>query len=147
MALLALQVFNEANSHFYEANAAPHEKALAELGEADAAESNMKYTVNGYVFCNTPGLNMTVGERWAQARLQRCCCAASAYNLSWRSSSCLLLCSHLSKRAPVHDTSCFHMQSLSLTTVFYISFPRILLLSLYRRMRWFVSSLGSLARQ
>jgi hypothetical protein len=57
-------VFNEANSPFYEANAAPHEAALAELGEEDAAESNMKYTVNGFIFCNTPGLNMTVGERW-----------------------------------------------------------------------------------
>jgi hypothetical protein len=63
-----VQVFNEANSPFYKANAAPHEKALAELGEEDAAESNMKYSVNGYVFCNTPGLNMTAGERWVQGQ-------------------------------------------------------------------------------
>ncbi|WIA14174.1 hypothetical protein OEZ85_002716 [Tetradesmus obliquus] len=60
---MMLQVFNEANSPFYEANAKPHAKALAELSEEDAAESNMKYTVNGFVFCNTPGMNMTVGDR------------------------------------------------------------------------------------
>ncbi|KAF6265588.1 Cupredoxin [Scenedesmus sp. NREL 46B-D3] len=60
---MMLQVFNEANSPFYEENANPHEEALAELDEVDAAESVMKYTINGYVFCNTPGLNMTVRER------------------------------------------------------------------------------------
>uniref|UniRef100_A0A383V6F7 Plastocyanin-like domain-containing protein n=1 Tax=Tetradesmus obliquus TaxID=3088 RepID=A0A383V6F7_TETOB len=60
---MMLQVFNEANSPFYEANAKPHAKALAELSEEDAAESNMKYTVNGFVFCNIPGMNMTVGDR------------------------------------------------------------------------------------
>jgi hypothetical protein len=58
-------VFNEANSPFYEANAARHQQALAALSEEDAAASNMKFSVNGYVFCNIPGLNMTAGTRCA----------------------------------------------------------------------------------
>jgi hypothetical protein len=65
-------VFNEANSPFYEANAEPHAKALANMTEEDAAESNMKYTVNGFMFCNTPGMNMTVGDRCARLWLYRC---------------------------------------------------------------------------
>jgi hypothetical protein len=62
-------VFNEANSPFYEANAAPHAQALAELGEEDSAASNMKFSVNGYMFCNIPGLNMTAGQRCGQGIL------------------------------------------------------------------------------
>jgi hephaestin len=63
-------VYNEANSPFYEANAEAAAEALAELSEDDAAESNMMYSINGYIFCNLPGLNMTTGERWAHG-----CCA------------------------------------------------------------------------
>eukprot|EP00878_Enallax_costatus_P001155 GHUV01001296.1.p1 GENE.GHUV01001296.1~~GHUV01001296.1.p1 ORF type:complete len:885 (+),score=249.43 GHUV01001296.1:1539-4193(+) len=51
------------NSPYYEDNAAAHEKALAELNEADLAESNMMYSINGFIYCNIAGLNMTVGDR------------------------------------------------------------------------------------
>lgn len=57
------QVFNEANSPFNEANTARAAKALAALNEEDRAESAKKYSINGYLFCNLPGLNMTVGDK------------------------------------------------------------------------------------
>ncbi|GBF99637.1 multicopper ferroxidase [Raphidocelis subcapitata] len=61
---LTLQVFNENNSPFYEENmAAADPAALAGLSEDDLMESNTKYTVNGFLWCNLPGLNMTVGDR------------------------------------------------------------------------------------
>lgn len=56
-------MFNENNSPFYQENAAPHTAALAKLNEADLAESNMMYSINGYIYCNLPGLNMTVGDK------------------------------------------------------------------------------------
>lgn len=62
-ALCLPKVFNEMNSPFYEANAKPRAKQLANMSEEDAAESNMKYSLNGYIYCNLPGLNMTVGEK------------------------------------------------------------------------------------
>lgn len=56
-------MFNEAASPFYEANSAAAADALAELSEEDKAESDKKYSINGFIFCNLPGLNMTVGDR------------------------------------------------------------------------------------
>lgn len=60
---VSLQVYNEANSPFFEANQEAAAEALAELSEDAAAESNMMYSINGFIFCNLPGLNMTTGER------------------------------------------------------------------------------------
>eukprot|EP00775_Hariotina_reticulata_P011260 gene11260-11409_t len=60
---MMLQVFNEKNSPFYESNSANAAKQLANMSETDVDESNLKYTVNGYIYCNLPGLNMTVGDR------------------------------------------------------------------------------------
>lgn len=58
-----MQVFNEADSPFAEVNNAAYAKALAALSEEDQAESAKKYSINGFLFCNLPGLNMTVGDR------------------------------------------------------------------------------------
>lgn len=57
------QVFNEQNSPFYEANSAAAAAALAELSEDDAGEANKKYSINGFLYCNLPNLNMTVGDK------------------------------------------------------------------------------------
>lgn len=58
------QVFNENNSPFYDANmAAASPKALAALSEDELLEANTKYSINGYLYCNLPGLDMGVGER------------------------------------------------------------------------------------
>ena len=59
----SLQVFNEQNSPFYEANSAAAAAALAELSEDDAGEANKKYSINGFLYCNLPNLNMTVGDK------------------------------------------------------------------------------------
>lgn len=61
--LLVLQVFNEGASPYYEANAAAAADALAEMTENDRVEANKKYSINGFLFCNVPGMNMTVGDR------------------------------------------------------------------------------------
>lgn len=62
------QVFNEMNSPFYEENASgAAAKRLANMSEADVAEANMKYSLNGFTYCNIPGLNMTAGERCVAA--------------------------------------------------------------------------------
>lgn len=56
-------MFNEEKSPFYEANSVGAAAALAELSEDDRMEGNMKYSINGYIYCNLPGLNMTTGQR------------------------------------------------------------------------------------
>jgi hypothetical protein len=57
-------VFNENNSPYYEENmAAADPKALVGVSEDDVIESNTKYSVNGFLWCNLAGLNMTVGDR------------------------------------------------------------------------------------
>jgi hephaestin len=63
--LLAPKVYNEAASPFYEANSNSKAAAaaLAELSEDDQAEANKKYSINGFIYCNLPGLNMTTGQR------------------------------------------------------------------------------------
>jgi len=61
--LPVLQVFNEEASPYYEANAAAAADALAEMTEEDRTEANKKYSINGFLFCNVPGMNMTVGDR------------------------------------------------------------------------------------
>ena len=33
----------------------------AGLSEDDFAESNLKHSINGFIFCNTPGFNMVLG--------------------------------------------------------------------------------------
>jgi hypothetical protein len=66
-------VFNEKNSPFYESNSASAVQQLANMTEEDADESNLKYTINGYIYCNLPGLNMTVGDRSAQCRCHVAC--------------------------------------------------------------------------
>ncbi|KAI8463551.1 MAG: multicopper ferroxidase [Monoraphidium minutum] len=61
---LMLQVFNENNSPFYDANmAAAGEEALAELTEDDLIEANTKYSINGFLWCNVPKMAMATGER------------------------------------------------------------------------------------
>lgn len=61
------QVYNEHASPFYEANSEPEAAAaaLAELSEDEQAESNKMYSINGFIYCNLPGLNMTTGQRCA----------------------------------------------------------------------------------
>lgn len=57
-------MFNENNSPFYEDNmAAADPAALKELSEDDLLEANTKYSINGYLWCNLPGLDMAVGEK------------------------------------------------------------------------------------
>lgn len=57
-------MFNENNSPYYEENmAAADPKALVGVSEDDVIESNTKYSVNGFLWCNLAGLNMTVGDR------------------------------------------------------------------------------------
>lgn len=63
-------MFNEANSPYAEVNNEAHAKALAALPEADREEAAKKHSINGFLFCNLPSLNMTVGDRWAAARVQ-----------------------------------------------------------------------------
>ncbi|KIZ07330.1 hypothetical protein MNEG_0617 [Monoraphidium neglectum] len=60
-------VFNENNSPFIQDNLKTAPKAnLAALSEDDLLEANTKYSINGYLWCNDPGMNFTVGEkvRW-----------------------------------------------------------------------------------
>jgi hephaestin len=57
-------VFNEESSPFYESNAAAASSELAALHEDERQEGNKKYSINGFLYCNIPGLNMTVGDRW-----------------------------------------------------------------------------------
>ena len=60
------QVFNENSSPFYDDNmAAADAKALQALSPDDLQEANTKYSINGYLWCNMPGLTMRVGERCA----------------------------------------------------------------------------------
>lgn len=56
-------MFTETNSPFYEANSAAHAAALADMSEDDAIEASKKHSINGFLFCNMPNLNMTVGDR------------------------------------------------------------------------------------
>lgn len=58
-------MYNEQASPFYEANSQAAAAALAELSEDDQAEANKKYSINGFIYCNLPGLNMTTGQRCA----------------------------------------------------------------------------------
>ncbi len=36
--------------------------ATAGLSEDDFTESNLKHSINGLIFCNTPGFNMPLGS-------------------------------------------------------------------------------------
>jgi hypothetical protein len=57
-------VFNENNSPFIQDNLKTAPKAnLAALSEDDLLEANTKYSINGYLWCNDPGMNFTVGEK------------------------------------------------------------------------------------
>lgn len=58
-------MFDESKSPFYEANSASPAAAaaLAEMSEDDQGESAKKMSINGYIYCNLPGLNMTVGDK------------------------------------------------------------------------------------
>ena len=57
------QSTDEAASPFYEENAAPFAEVLANMSETEVLDSAKKHSLNGYTFCNLPGLNMTVGDR------------------------------------------------------------------------------------
>jgi hypothetical protein len=71
-------VFSEESSPFYEANAAAAE--LGQLDEDDRLEGNRKYSINGYLYCNIPGLNMTMGERWVGDLGEGGCMASVHWN-------------------------------------------------------------------
>jgi hypothetical protein len=59
-----LQVFNENKSPFYEENMAAADPAsLKALSEDDLIEANTKYSINGFLWCNVPAVNMTVGDK------------------------------------------------------------------------------------
>ncbi|PSC72045.1 multicopper ferroxidase [Micractinium conductrix] len=66
-----LQILNEAASPFLDANLA--NRTAVEMGVTDAglAESHLKHAINGYVFCNTPGMvmNQTERVRWHMASI------------------------------------------------------------------------------
>ena len=67
-----LQIFNENVSPFYEENLGSRTYSSVGLDSEQALEESlMKHTVNGYIFCNVPGINMTLGEnvRWHVASL------------------------------------------------------------------------------
>ncbi|KAL4440358.1 hypothetical protein ABPG75_003359 [Micractinium tetrahymenae] len=61
--ITVLQIIDEGTSPFLDANLA--NRTAAQLGVTDAglAESFLKHAINGYIFCNAPGMVMTQGER------------------------------------------------------------------------------------
>jgi hephaestin len=70
--ITVLQIINEGNSPFLEANLAG--RTPAQLGLEDEAaleEANMKHTINGYLFCNGPNLTFQQAQpaRWHMASL------------------------------------------------------------------------------
>jgi hypothetical protein len=63
------QVFNENDSPFYDDNMAAAPKAALEgLSPDDLIEANKKYSINGYLWCNAPGMALKTGDRRARAR-------------------------------------------------------------------------------
>ncbi|EFN54070.1 hypothetical protein CHLNCDRAFT_58397 [Chlorella variabilis] len=64
--ITVLQVLDENASPFLEANLANRTAAQMGVTEAGLAEGNLMHAINGYVFCNTPGMEMTQGQqvRW-----------------------------------------------------------------------------------
>jgi hypothetical protein len=59
----AHQSTDEAASPFFEENSAPFAEVLANMTEDEVLASAKKHALNGYTYCNLPGLNMTVGDR------------------------------------------------------------------------------------
>lgn len=61
--ITVLQVIDEGSSPYLDTNLA--NRTAAQLGVTDAglAESFLKHAINGYIFCNAPGMVMTQGER------------------------------------------------------------------------------------
>jgi hephaestin len=57
-----VQVINENVSPLLpETLAALDMNGTAGLSPDDFNESNLKHSINGFIFCNTPGLDMTLG--------------------------------------------------------------------------------------
>jgi FtsP/CotA-like multicopper oxidase with cupredoxin domain len=56
-------VYNEGASALAAENVAANQKKLANMTEDEVAATQLKHTINGYVYCNIPGLNMTTGQR------------------------------------------------------------------------------------
>ena len=61
--ITVLQVLDENASPFLEANLANRTAAQMGVTEAGLAEGNLMHAINGYVFCNTPGMEMTQGQQ------------------------------------------------------------------------------------
>lgn len=70
-----VQINNENTSPFYGANVEKYagEDGLGGLSEDDFNTANLKHAINGRLFCNLEGLNMTTGEkiRWHTVVLVR----------------------------------------------------------------------------
>lgn len=69
------QINNENTSPFYGSNVEKYagEDGLGGLSEDDFNTANLKHAINGRLFCNLEGLNMTTGEkiRWHTVVLVR----------------------------------------------------------------------------
>ena len=60
---LPVQVINENQSPLLtQTLAALDLNETAGLSSDDFTESNLKHSINGFIFCNTPGFNMTLGS-------------------------------------------------------------------------------------
>lgn len=57
------QILDENSSPLLDANLAGRTAADLGVTEDGFAEANLKHAVNGFIYCNTPGLEMTQGER------------------------------------------------------------------------------------
>jgi hephaestin len=54
---------DENSSPLLDANLAGRTAAQLGVTEDGFAEANLKHAINGFVYCNTPGLEMMQGER------------------------------------------------------------------------------------
>ena len=69
--ITVMQIIDEYASPYFEENLGGRDAASLGVSETELEESLLKHAINGYVFCNGPGLNMTQGEkvRWHVAAM------------------------------------------------------------------------------
>lgn len=84
-----MQILDENVSPFYSTNVNATYEELGLESKYALEESLLKHAVNGYVFCNSPDLNMTQGEkvRWHSAAMGS---EGDMHNAHWHGSTFLL---------------------------------------------------------
>ncbi|KAL4520840.1 hypothetical protein Ndes2437A_g04801 [Nannochloris sp. 'desiccata'] len=88
--ITVMQILDENVSPFYDVNLGYHTfESLGLESEYAVEESLLKHAINGYVFCNIPGLNMTQNEqvRWHSAAMGS---EGDMHNSHWHASTFLL---------------------------------------------------------